>query len=187
MLPADWCLLLGRFLSQWWAFLFFLTLLLPLAAPIYSFNVSSWKGGQGDAHKGGKSVTAFHHGAPNDAAPVPLTEEKVATGATGMGGIICWTDEALLGLQGASMFFASNDVNKTWKLRYVILVLFQHMIMSVLSIITVKLVLKSSWFLALKRRYSFFSGLLIQLHWHECPKQEDEWEKYTLKLNLYEW
>lgn len=99
---------------------FFLTPLLLLAAPIFYFNPSSWRGGQGDAHKGEKAVSALHHEAPNDANPIPLTEEKVATGATGMG------DNMLDWWSSIRLFFASNNVNKTWKVRLVILVLFPH-------------------------------------------------------------
>lgn len=80
MQTVDWCPLLATdFPSQRCS----LTPLVPLAAPILSFNPSSWRGGQGDAHRGEKTVTVLHHGAPNDASLQPMTEEKMATGVTG--------------------------------------------------------------------------------------------------------
>jgi len=58
---------------------FSLTPLVPAASPTFSFNPSSLRGSQGDAHKGEKTVTVLHHGASNDAPSQPLTEEKMTT------------------------------------------------------------------------------------------------------------
>lgn len=79
MPPMDWCHTAGhKFISQWWS----LTLPVPLASAISSCYPSCWCWGQGDAHQGEKTVTVLHHGAPNDAPSQPLTEEKMATGAS---------------------------------------------------------------------------------------------------------